>query len=119
MKELEEPPKKKTIEANANRYIVHPRLKRAGLATHLAGLQQDQLVAMMQPPNPAEITEEDTNGLVLLEACEATTLLITKAHQCCRPTNVGLSALEYVNRRETGQQTNEKPFYADQKPETI
>ncbi|KAI0994151.1 hypothetical protein K3495_g14031, partial [Podosphaera aphanis] len=119
MKEVEEHQKKKTIEANGNRYIVNPWLKRAGWATHLAGLHQDQLVAMMQPPNPAEITEEDTNELVLLEACEATTLLIIKAHQCCRPANVGLSALEYVNRRETGQQTNEKPFYAEQKPETI
>lgn len=54
-----------------------------------------------------------------MEACKATRRLIKRAIQTCRPSIVGKEALEHVNRREVGEQTNKRPFYARQKDKTI
>jgi hypothetical protein len=45
--------------------------------------------------------------------------LIRHAFKMARPGKVGRLVLEAVNRRETGEQSNEKPFYARQKVATI
>jgi len=42
-----------------------------------------------------------------------------KAISISQPEIVGRTALEYVNRRETGESKNERPFYAKQKVGTI
>lgn len=118
--EVKEANKRRAIEADSNRYVANAWLKRTGWAKHLAGLDREQLVALLQPPNREEkIGEEDKIEEGLMEACQATQRLIKKAHQCCRPEIVGLASLEYVNRRETGQKSSEKPFYAEQMPKTI
>jgi hypothetical protein len=60
---------------------------------------------------------EDSAGLAV--ASRATRWLIRHAFKMARPGEVGRPALEAVNRRETGEQSNEKPFYAGQKVATI
>jgi hypothetical protein len=45
--------------------------------------------------------------------------LIRQAFKTARPGEVGRLALEAINRRETGERSNEKPFYAGQKVATI
>ena len=55
----------------------------------------------------------------LIAASRTTRRVIRQALQTCDPHVVGRSALEYVNRRETGEKTNEKPFYARQKVQTV
>jgi hypothetical protein len=45
--------------------------------------------------------------------------LIRHAFKMARPGKVGRPALEAVNRRETGERSNEKLFYARQKVATI
>jgi hypothetical protein len=45
--------------------------------------------------------------------------LIRQAFKTARLGEVGRPALEAVNRRETGEQSNEKPFYTRQKVATI
>jgi hypothetical protein len=60
---------------------------------------------------------EDSAGLVA--ASRATRRLIRQAFKTARPGEVGRPALEAVNRRETGERSNEKPFYAGQKVATI
>ena len=45
--------------------------------------------------------------------------MIRRAFKTAGPGEVGRPALEAVNRRETGERSNEKPFYARQKVATI
>lgn len=40
-----------------------------------------------------------------------TVQVIRKAQKACHPAVTGLHALEYINRREIGQRSNEKLFY--------
>ncbi|KAI0992838.1 hypothetical protein K3495_g15346, partial [Podosphaera aphanis] len=62
LKEVEEYKKRKTIEVDDNRYVANPWLKRTGWAKHLAGLNREELIALMEPPNATESdTEEATN----------------------------------------------------------
>ena len=61
--------------------------------------------------------EDEDKGLAV--ACKATRRLIRKSLAVCRPDIVSRSALEYVNRRETGEHKNERPFYSEQKVNTI
>lgn len=120
LKEVEEYKKRKEIEADDNRYIANAWLKRTGWAKHLAGLDREQLILMLEPLKGAEnIGEDEANEQGLMEACQATQKVIKKAHCCCKPDIVSLTALEYVNKRETGQKSSEKPFYAEQMVKTI
>ena len=68
----------------------------------------------------ADLTiEEEGEVPGLAAACRSTRRLIRRAFQTARPENVGRPALEAVNRRETGERSNERPFYAEQKVQTI
>ncbi|KAF2809848.1 uncharacterized protein BDZ99DRAFT_387244, partial [Mytilinidion resinicola] len=42
-----------------------------------------------------------------------------KAQQASKASVVGLAAINYINRRETGNKTNKKPFSARQTGKTI
>jgi hypothetical protein len=53
---------------------------------------------------------EDSAGLAV--ASRATRWLIRQAFKTARLGEVGRLALEAINRQETGEQSNEKPFYA-------
>jgi hypothetical protein len=55
----------------------------------------------------------------LVLVCKIWRRLIRKAFDNCRPEVVGRPALELIERRETGAESNEKPFYAGQKVKTI
>jgi hypothetical protein len=63
--------------------------------------------------------EERKDSAGLVAASRATRRLIRHAFKIARPGKVGRLALEAVNRRETGERSNEKPFYARQKVATI
>ncbi|KAI5235343.1 hypothetical protein E4T42_09726 [Aureobasidium subglaciale] len=85
----------------------------------------------MSPVNPdyTRLPEDPAGGLpdpikqtvekALLYASQATCRLIKTALATCRPELVGKSALEYVHRREVGNTTNERPFYAGHKAKTV
>jgi hypothetical protein len=64
-----------------------------------------------------EEEKEDSAGLAA--ASRATRWLIRRAFKTARPGKVGRPALEAVNKRETGERSNEKLFYARQKVATI
>jgi hypothetical protein len=64
-----------------------------------------------------EEEEEDSAGLAA--ASKATRWLIRQAFKTARPGEVGRLVLEAVNRREIGERSNKKPFYAGQKVATI
>jgi hypothetical protein len=56
--------------------------------------------------------EEREDSARLAVASRATRRLIRHAFKIARPGEVGRLALEAVNRREIGEQLNEKLFYA-------
>ena len=52
-------------------------------------------------------------------ACQSTIRMIRQAKKTCQRDLVGLASLEYINRRETEQKNNKKPFYANQMKKTM
>jgi len=127
--EIEEAKKRKEIEGNVSRYVTNGWLDVTGWDEHLKGFDREQLIELIRPavgeePEPPlqrqpQGFEEREGEEGLADACKATRRLIKRAIQTCRPNVVGKEALEHVNRREVGEQTNERPFYARQKVQTI
>ncbi|EXJ86299.1 hypothetical protein A1O1_06669 [Capronia coronata CBS 617.96] len=129
-----------------NRYEVNGWLERAGWASHLARYTRDELEHFVAIPRrkeevTEEVTEESENEddtqvdrssssstkssafprveVELWRACQSTIRVIQAAQKSSHPDVVGLAALQYVNRRETGQKNSEKPFYGRQMGKTI
>ena len=55
----------------------------------------------------------------LEQACKATVTLIRQSYTISRVEIVGRAAMHYVNRRETGAPTSDRPFYGKQKVQTL
>ena len=135
-REVEELRRKETIGENNNRYQPNAWLDFTGWDNHLSihnkesilltirssfdeaiGKVGDRTRGQEQEVEVDEEEEEQDKGLAV--ACKATTWLIRKAIDVCQPNIVGREALMYVNRRETGEKDNERPFYAKQKVNTM
>jgi superfamily II DNA helicase RecQ len=112
----------KKIQPNNHRYEFHQWLKRAGWAQHLSQYEPAELVEMVEVPQREGDPKSDAAGECepeLWRACQVTVRAIRQAQKVCHPQIVGYPALEFINRRETGQVSNEKPFYAGQMGKTI
>ncbi|PVH90093.1 hypothetical protein DM02DRAFT_607707, partial [Periconia macrospinosa] len=109
--EAREKEKQDHIEADQDRYLFHAWLDRAGWAKHLQGFHRGWLLTTIQKPGP----EEKALGRV----CWALRMVIYQAQQSSRPGVVGMAAMTYINRREMGGTTNEKPFHARQTEKTM
>lgn len=59
------------------------------------------------------------SAVALEQACKATRSLIRRSYQASRIEIVGRPAMHYVNRREGGAVSNDRPFYGKQKVQTI
>lgn len=79
---------------------------------HLLGCSRTVLLGARQLPGAKH--EHDLNV-----ACKAMRRVIRKAFQNCRFEVVGCHTLELIERREIGAPSNEKPFYARQRVQTI
>lgn len=99
------------IEPDTNRFIPHAWLNRTGWARHLAGLNRDWLLEQIQRPKKSE--------KALAKVCWAVETVIWKAQQVSTPQVVGFPAMNYINRCEMGNDTNEKPFNARQTGKTM
>lgn len=121
-KEANEAAEKQGIQ-EGNRYLANSWIKFTGWPTHLQGFSRQELLRFRRPANGErekeedEVETEEERGLG--EACNAMRRLIRKAFRTSRPEVVGRSALEFINRRETGARTNEVPFYSEQKVATV
>ena len=112
---IEEARAQRAIEGDTSRFVANAWLAFTGWAGHLSKFaNKDQVQAYIQK---AECDEDDERGLE--DACRGTRRLIRAAFATCRPGTVGKAALESINRRETGADTNERPFYAEQQVKTI
>ena len=110
---LEELEKRKnnTIKPDTDRYEFAEWLNRAGWARHLKGLKRDWLLQMAKKPTYKEHA--------LFEVCWAVRMVIWRAQQTSKASVVGMPAMMYINRREFGNSTNEKPFNAQQTENTM
>jgi hypothetical protein len=113
MTRLEDAEKEKcaAIEADTDRYDFNEWLNRAGWARHLQGLKRDWLLAMVVKPTHKE--------RALFDVCWAVRMVIWRAQQASKSSVVGMPAMMYINRREFGNHTNEKPFNAQQTGKTM
>jgi superfamily II DNA helicase RecQ len=111
--QLEESEKRKnnTIKPDTDRYEFAEWLNRAGWARHLKGLKRAWLLKMARKPTHKE--------RALFEVCWAVRMIIWRAQQASKASIVGMPAMMYINRREFGNTTNEKPFNAQQTENTM
>jgi hypothetical protein len=103
--------KNNTIKPDTDRYEFAEWLNRAGWARHLKGLKRDWLLQMAKKPTYKEHA--------LFEVCWAVRMVIWRAQQTSKASVVGMPAMMYINRREFGNSTNEKPFNAQQTENTM
>ncbi|KAF2176498.1 hypothetical protein K469DRAFT_813099 [Zopfia rhizophila CBS 207.26] len=89
------------IRADTNRFEVHKWLNRVGWARHLKGLDRGK------------------KEKALDKVCFAAETVMWKAQQASRSSVVRIAAMNYINRREMGSETNEKPFNARQTGKTM
>jgi len=121
-KEVDEAAQKKRIQ-EGNRHLANAWVEFTGWPTHLREFSRQELLQFARPANgekekqEEEVETEEEQGLG--EACNALRRLIRKAFRTSRPEVVGRSALEFINRRETGAKTNQVPFYSKQKVPTV
>jgi superfamily II DNA helicase RecQ len=98
----------------------NPWLELTGWLPHLRGQARAALLQARLVPDrhsdAAHLQEPDSD---LEDACKAMRRAIQHAFASCRPEVVGRPALELIERRETGAESSEKPFYAQQKVFTI
>ena len=55
----------------------------------------------------------------LEEACRSTSRLMRATFDTSTPTTVSKASLESINRRETGAESNDRPFYAGQQVDAV
>jgi hypothetical protein len=100
-----------TIQADTDRYDFSEWLDKTGWAQHLKGLKRDWLLEMARKPTPKE------RGL--FNVCWAARMVLWRAQQASKASVVGTPAMMYINRRELGNTTNEKPLNTRQTGKTM
>ena len=99
------------IQSDDDRFEFQAWLNRAGWAQHLKRFDRGWLHSLCESPSPQE------EALSRIEA--AVLMVIWKAQQVSRPSVVGRPAMHYINRRDIGGPSNEKPFNARQTGKTM
>jgi hypothetical protein len=100
-----------TIQADTNRYDFSEWLDKTGWVQHLKGLKRDWLLEMARKPTPKE------RGL--FSVCWAARMVLWRAQQASKASVVSTPAMMYINRRELGNTTNEKPLNTRQTGKTM
>ena len=99
------------VQPDDNRHVPNAWLNRTGWAKHFAGLDREWLLELNRRSKRRE--------KALAKICWAVEMVIWKAQQASCAKVVGFPAMNYVNRREMGNDTNEKPLNARQKGSTM
>ena len=99
------------VQPDNNRHMPNAWLNRTGWAKHFAGLDGEWLLELNRRSKGRE--------KALSKICWAVEMVIWKAQQASCAKVVGFPAMNYVNRREMGNDTNEKPLNARQKGSTM
>ena len=116
--------KRRMIIKTPSRYQANMWLVRTDWARDLVDMDPEQLVALMQPKPPQKAqpgAEEavDAEEAALELACDVFKSMVFKAQAASQPNVIGHPANFYIDRREFGGESNEKPFYVRQMAKTI
>ena len=90
----------------------NPWLERTGWPNYLSPYTLDQLLSYIAPID----LERDRELGLLVKILKG---LIWRAYREAKPNLVGLASLEYINRKESGENSNERPLNIAQEPDTI
>ncbi|KAK4220415.1 hypothetical protein QBC38DRAFT_328223, partial [Podospora fimiseda] len=117
-------------EQSRSRVSANMWVRRTGWSRHLRGFDREWLVSMTAQPRDCrkweernhkddkeqdEATSEEELARVLL----AVERVIWRAQRVSRVDVVGSAAINYISRRGAGGDSNEKPFHAEQKGQTM
>ncbi|KAK3314425.1 hypothetical protein B0H66DRAFT_643789 [Apodospora peruviana] len=113
-----------------SRFSANMWVRRTGWPRHLRGFDREWLAGMAQPQDMGKgkernygDDEEDDEGAASEEALARVLLavdrVIWRAQRVSRVDIVGSAAINYISRREAGGESNEKPFHAEQKGQTM
>ena len=97
-----------------NRLEPNSWLDRSGFARHLSKFEKSTIREWIQIPE-----SDSNNNTIISIIIQATLGLIFRAQKNAQSDVVGLASLEYVNRKESGENTNEKPLNSRLQPNTI
>ncbi len=111
---IQEARAQRAVEGDSSRFVPNAWFSFTGWSGHLAQFQsKEQIQAYIQ--RAADDGADDG----LEDACHGTRRLIRAAFRICKPEIVSKAALDSANRRETGAESNARPFYAGQQVKTI
>jgi hypothetical protein len=108
---------KRKVTVSSIRSQANPWMEHTAWDKHLCGFEKETLKTSLYPGS--EEDDDDKAERALKRACGATGKAIKKAMDICNPNSVPRNALFYVNRRETGAENNEKPFYSRHRADTM
>ncbi|KAF2835757.1 hypothetical protein M501DRAFT_1019740 [Patellaria atrata CBS 101060] len=91
-----------TVEPDENRFIPNAWLDRTGWAKHLSAFNRAWLRSLVQRPR--------RNERALAKLSWAVETVIYKAQKSSTTKVMGLASMNYINRREAGNDSNEKPL---------
>ncbi|KAK4220398.1 hypothetical protein QBC38DRAFT_330062, partial [Podospora fimiseda] len=111
-------------------------VRRTGWSRHLRGFDREWLASMTAQPrdrgkgedknyeddeeqNKGREVERATSEEALSRVLLAVERVIWRAQRVSRVDVVGSAAINYISRREAGGDSNEKPFHAEQKGQTM
>ena len=116
---IKEAKSRHAVENDSSRLVPNAWLAFTGWPGHLSKLtDKEQIQPYIQ--RTSDGVDEDMKADVSLEdACRGTRRLIRAVFKVCKADMVGKAALESANRRETGAESNERPFYVGHQMKTI
>ena len=107
----------------STRQQADPWLELTEWISHLKGISRTTLLDARRLPGEAEDrrkkNKREGHESDLADACKAMERLIRKAFHSSQPEMASRPVREIIERRETGAESNERPFYAGHKVSTI
>jgi superfamily II DNA helicase RecQ len=117
-KDMQQKKDERLVTLLSTRSQANPWMEHTGWDHHLFGFEKAQLKDSLYP---IEAPKEGLSATetALQKACQATIKVLYQAMQVCHPSIVPWNALLFVNRRECGAGSNEKPFYSKHRQDTL
>ena len=104
------------VSLSATRLEPNPWLDRAGWAVHLRGFAPDQMRAWIELPSRIDLISNPTPSAILTTCIKA---LFRRAVHMVASGTIPENSRFHVYRKETGEQTSERPLYGKLQGETI
>jgi hypothetical protein len=107
----------------SSRQQADPWLELTEWISHLKGISRAKLLYARRLPGEAEDARKEKESKVhesdLEDVCKAMRRLVRKAFHSSQPEIASRPVREIIERRETGAESNERPFYSGHKVATI